>query len=109
MKFASRRLVLPAAALLALGGAGAGAGCRRRAPRPPAPRPTASAPAPAPPARVETLRGQVADERDRPVPGARVLLLPRGAAGEPRDAMTDADGRFAVDRLARGTYALLVE
>src|SRR4051794_198206 len=108
MKFASRRLVLPAAALLALGLAAAGSGCRHRAVRP-APAPSA-APGPAVPARVETLRGHVADGSGSPVPGARVVVVPGGAVRDPaREAMTDADGRFAVERLARGPYRVLVE
>src|SRR4051812_25953225 len=108
MKFASRRLVLPAAALVALAGWTAGSGCRRRAARPAPARTAAATPAAAAPA--ETLQGVVADGRGRPVPGARVVVLPGGPAREPpRDAVTDADGRFAVGRLARGPYRLLVE
>ena len=63
-------------------------------------------------ARAVTLRGRVRDGRGSPVPGARVVAIASGAAavpGPPREATTDADGRFAIDRLEAGSFRVLAE
>ncbi len=54
------------------------------------------------PAGNERLEGQVIDEREQPVAGARVMLdsLP------PREAITEADGGFFFDALIARTYLL---
>ncbi len=63
--------------------------------------------------------GRVLDAEDRPLAGARVILIagdPRGPfAGEfstfakGQEALADADGRFAIAELAAGTFSLLVD
>jgi hypothetical protein len=55
--------------------------------------------------RGEAQRGRVLDARGAAVRRARLAVSSDPA---PRQAVTDADGRFAIDRLARGGYRLLV-
>jgi protocatechuate 3,4-dioxygenase beta subunit len=117
MKFASRGPRLAAALLrmlLALAAASPIAACRRAHRHGPGERPD-GAPGPASAsasASAATLSGRVVDARGRPVPGARVLALRLRGPAETEaafEATADADGRFAVARLAAGRYRLLVE
>jgi hypothetical protein len=68
-----------------------------------------------PAAAAARLAGQVVDGRAHAVPEARVLAFRTvqadAGAGtvEPARATTDLDGRFAIERLAAGSYRLLVE
>jgi len=53
------------------------------------------------------IRGVVVDDSGAPVPDARVLAIGPGASSMlPPAAMTDTEGRFTIDNLARGTYKL---
>jgi protocatechuate 3,4-dioxygenase beta subunit len=85
-------------------------GCHRR---PPAPPPTPAPPTPNANLGGETLRGQVLDEAGRAVPGARVLAFalpsPNQVATLPPEAITDASGGFAFERIPAGRYDVLIE
>jgi hypothetical protein len=103
MELASRRpgvvaLVAGVALLAAMG-------CRRRAPC--APEASGAAKRPA----TFALVGRVTDESDQAVPGARVhaFLASDGSAAGAREALSDQRGRFSLEGLAAGRYALLVE
>lgn len=55
-----------------------------------------------------TVQGDVVDDADQPVPGARVVLQAAGRALGLPAALADAGGRFAFDGLAPGRYSLRV-
>ncbi|HVZ75439.1 MAG TPA: carboxypeptidase-like regulatory domain-containing protein [Polyangia bacterium] len=107
MEIASRRGSARALILAGLAAALAGWGCGRRAAQKPAP--DAAIPAAGPRA---GLAGRVTDAGARAVPGARVLAvsLREGGAGEiAYAASTDGDGRFQLNGLPVGAYALVAE
>ena len=52
------------------------------------------------------VAGRVADDTGAPLPGASVELI--AAGGRPRVTATDADGRYAFEDVARGTYTIAV-
>src|SRR5262245_9814928 len=103
MEFASRRTSERALVVgLLIGAALFPAGCRRRAP---------AGSGGARPAATAALRGRVLDTAGRAVPEARVLasLLADAGAGPPRETAADREGRFTLERLPVGRYALVVE
>jgi hypothetical protein len=56
-----------------------------------------------------TLRGTVSDDEDgAPLADVRVLVLPVDPDAAVREAETDVDGRYLVERLPPGSYALSV-
>jgi hypothetical protein len=54
------------------------------------------------------IRGVVLDPDARPVPAATIAVV-NAATGTPRSAVTDADGRFAVELLPPGDYSARAE
>ena len=52
------------------------------------------------------VAGRVADDTGAPLPGASVELITAG--GRPRVTVTDADGHYAFEDVARGTYTIVV-
>jgi hypothetical protein len=59
-----------------------------------------------------SLTGRVTDHAiptNYPIPGARIVLTPEANNGQPRQAITDANGVFTFADLAAGDYALKVE
>ncbi|MFL5357906.1 carboxypeptidase regulatory-like domain-containing protein [Archangium sp.] len=59
------------------------------------------------------LEGEVVDEKEAPLPGAQVLLLPEGKlrgreSQDMRQALTDERGRFTLSGLGTRTYLLSV-
>ena len=43
-----------------------------------------------------SLAGTVVDEKNRPIEGASVVLIPSGFGAEPTTGSTDSSGRFEV-------------
>jgi hypothetical protein len=54
------------------------------------------------------IRGVVLDPDARPAPAAAIAVI-NTATGSPRSAVTDADGRFAVELLPPGDYSARAE
>ena len=52
------------------------------------------------------MAGRVADDTGAPLPGASVELITAG--GRPRVTVTDADGHYVFEDVARGTYTIVV-
>ena len=106
MEFASSRRTLPqisrwAAVLSAMLLAAAPASCRRQ------PRGAVARDASAP--TTLSITGRVTDKADRPVPEARVLAFAQSGKTGPTETSTDAQGGFRLERLAGGSYRVLVE
>ncbi|MCS7312412.1 MAG: carboxypeptidase-like regulatory domain-containing protein [Acidobacteria bacterium] len=72
---------------------------------------TAAPPSPRPvPTRTGSARldGTVYDTESRPIAGIRLVLRPRAEANVTFETITDARGRYGLDRLAGGYYEVLL-
>lgn len=61
---------------------------------------------PAPKTGSARLDGTVYDTESRPIAGIRLVLQPRAEADVTFETVTDAQGRYSLDRLAGGYYDL---
>jgi hypothetical protein len=78
------------------------------APPPPPPREPPPAAPPSPPAVTHAdVSGSLVDERGAPLPEAKITL--RAQDGEPREAITDAEGRYAFSEVPVGAAELNAE
>src|ERR1044071_6283302 len=76
-------------------------------PQPPPPAPT-QAPIAAPPVATTptVLMGRVTDVLGKPIPAARVYVMPRG--GGRLQTVTDQDGRYAIGLADGGAYSVVI-